>query len=227
MIDEGVIKFRSDWQRSAPLDLPQTALLNRWRRPLHAAGLIGHYDDLDIGYGNLSTRLSGSRQFIITGTQSGNRAELDASHFALVTDYDIGGNRVTSKGASEASSESLTHAMLYDLDPRIRAIVHVHDNDAWSRLAGKLPTTLDNVAYGTPDMAREFGRLYVESDFPERGVAVMAGHEGGMIAIGNSLKVACQRILAATSRAGEVGEQGGRPDHPSSFLTSTGSRRNR
>ena len=199
MIDEGVIKFRSEWQRSGPLDYPEIDLLVRCRRPLYAAGLIGHYDD--IGYGNLSVRLSGGRQFIISGTQTGELADLDARHFALVTDYDIADNRVTSTGASEASSESLTHAMLYELDPNTQAIVHVHDAAAWSALAGKLPTTRKDIAYGTPDMAREFNRLYSESTFPDCGVAVMAGHDAGMIAIGRNLEEASQRILAATAGA--------------------------
>ena len=201
MIDEGVIKFRSDWQRSGPLDHPEIDLLVRWRRPLYAAGLIGHYEDVDIGYGNLSIRLSGSRQFIISGTQTGNLAELDARHFALVTDYDIAGNRVTSTGASEASSESLTHAMLYEIDPHTQAVVHVHDANAWEALAGKLPTTGADVAYGTPDMALEFSRLYTESAFPDCGVAVMAGHDEGIIAIGRTLEEASERILAATAIA--------------------------
>ena len=202
VIDEGVIKFRSEWQPSGPLQNPEIELLVSWRRPLYAAGLIGHYDDVDIGYGNLSIRLSGSRQFIISGTQTGHLADLDARHFALVTDYDIAGNRVTSTGAAEASSESLTHAMLYELDRNTQAVVHVHNPDAWAALAGMLPTTRADVPYGTPDMAREFARLYAESAFPDCGVAVMAGHDAGMIAIGGNLEEASQRILAATSHTG-------------------------
>ena len=199
MIDEGVIKFRSEWRQSGPLKDPEIGELIRWRRPLHAAGLIGHYDDVDIGYGNLSIRLSGGRQFIISGTQTGKLPDLGARHFARVTDYDVAENRVTSTGASEASSESLTHAMLYELDPNTPAVVPVHDPVAWSALAGKLPTTREDVAYGTPAMAREFRRLYDESAFPECGVAVMAGHDAGLIAIGSSLQEASERILAATS----------------------------
>jgi ribulose-5-phosphate 4-epimerase/fuculose-1-phosphate aldolase len=208
VIDEGVIKFRSEWQRCGPLDYPEIDLLVRWRRPLYAAGLIGQYDEIEIGYGNLSIRLSGGRQFIISGTQTGHLADLDARHFALVTDYDIAGNRLTSTGASEASSESLTHAMLYELDRDTRAVVHVHAPEPWARLAGELPTTRADVAYGTPAMAREFSRLYAESAFPECGVAVMAGHDDGIISIGSSLEEACQRILATTSRAGNSREKG-------------------
>jgi ribulose-5-phosphate 4-epimerase/fuculose-1-phosphate aldolase len=206
MIDEGVIKFRSDWCQSGPLENPEIEELIRWRKPLHAAGLIGHYADVNIGYGNLSMRLAGSGQFIISGTQTGYLADLDASHFALITDYDIAENRLSSTGASEASSESLTHAMLYELDPATRAVVHVHDSSAWAALAGKLPTTSENVPYGTPGMALEFRRLWTETTFAGGGVAVMAGHDSGLVAIGNSLEEATRRILAATTPIGARGE---------------------
>jgi len=56
MIDEGYIKFRSRWQTTGPPDNPEIAGLIRWRKPLHTAGLIGHYADINIGYGNLSSR---------------------------------------------------------------------------------------------------------------------------------------------------------------------------
>lgn len=199
MIDEGVIKFRSEWQESGPLGNPEIDCLIQWRKPLLAAGLIGHYEDVDIGYGNLSMRIAGSNRFIISGTQTGHVTDVDARHFALVTDYDIADNRVCSTGAVEASSESLTHAMLYELDDSTQAIVHAHHHGAWTNLCGELPTTRNDIAYGTPDMALEFRRLYAETDFGESGVAVMAGHEGGLIAIGENLEKASKRMLAATS----------------------------
>ena len=49
-IDEGYIKFESDWIPGPAADSNLTALLDRWRRPLYEAGLIGHYDELGIGY---------------------------------------------------------------------------------------------------------------------------------------------------------------------------------
>ena len=44
MIDEGYIKFESHWHKTGPLPNREIALLNRWRRPLYDAGLIGHYE---------------------------------------------------------------------------------------------------------------------------------------------------------------------------------------
>lgn len=53
--------------------------------------------------------------------------------------------------------------------------------------------------YGTPEMAREFPRLYHETDFADSGVAVMAGHEEGIVAFGADTGQAAERILASTS----------------------------
>jgi ribulose-5-phosphate 4-epimerase/fuculose-1-phosphate aldolase len=200
MIDEGYIKFDSHWQKTEPLDNAEIESLNRWRQPLYDAGLIGHYAELGIGFGNLSVRTGKDGQFIISGSQTGHLPELDAQHYALVEEYDIEQNRVSSAGATEASSESMTHAAIYELDPDIGAIVHVHSEELWAALKGSAATTDAQVAFGTPEMAREFRRLWQESDFRETGIAIMAGHEGGLVSTGSNLREAAERILAIDAK---------------------------
>jgi len=195
MIDEGYIKFESRWKRSAALDLPQIADLIEWRAPLFAAGLIGYFQKSGIGYGNLSARGERQGQFVISGTQTGHLAALSNEHFSLVTRYDLAKNLVCSEGASEASSESMTHAILYELDPGIRAVVHIHSEALWLGFRDRVPTTDVQIAYGTPEMAGEFARLIAETDFLVTRVAVMAGHAGGLIGIGASVREAAERLL--------------------------------
>lgn len=194
-IDEGIIKFESDWTPGPAPDDATVRLLESWRRPLFDAGLIGYDEDLGVGFGNLSVR-HGVDAFVISGTQTGHLAETTADHYATVTAYDIGGNRVVSTGRSEASSESLTHAAIYELDEAINAVVHVHDRGLWDSLRGTLPTTSPDIGYGTPGMAREFGRLFRESDFANTGVAIMGGHDAGIISFGRTLGEAAERILS-------------------------------
>jgi len=196
MIDEGYVKFESRWKKTDSLECPQIKELIRWRAPLYSAGLIGHFADLDIGFGNLSARTGRHGLFVISGTQTGHLAELHNEHFSLVTDFDLGANIVHSRGAAEPSSESMTHAMLYELDPGIRAVVHIHSDALWLALKGRLPTTDETVAYGTPGMAKELARLSNETDFSETGIAVMAGHEGGLISTGTSVEEAAVRLLS-------------------------------
>ena len=84
MIDEGYIKFQSDWQPTDALTCPEIDDLIEWRRPLYSAGLIGHYVEINVGYGNISARIDRDSQFVISGTQTGHLPDLSKQHFALV-----------------------------------------------------------------------------------------------------------------------------------------------
>jgi len=196
MLDEGYIKYQSRWSEAPAPDPAAALLLDEWRKPLFEAGLVGHYEDIGIGFGNISIRSKEPRQFLITGTQTGHIAATTEQHYSLVTDYDIKRNEVHCSGPVQASSEAMTHAAIYELDPSIAAIVHVHSKALWDAHLDKLPTTSADVAYGTPEMAREFRRLYTDTIFGSEGIAVMGGHEEGLIAFGESLETAAEKILA-------------------------------
>jgi L-ribulose-5-phosphate 4-epimerase len=196
-IDEGYIKYQSFWTK-APVPAAAAAAteeLETWRRPLIAAGLIGHYEALGIGYGNISIRCGEPGQFLISGTQTGHVAKTDKTHYSLVTAYNTYANIVSSVGPVQASSEAMTHAAIYGLDINIDAIVHVHSRVLWQRSLNKLPTTSADVAYGTPQMANEFRRLYRDTAFRETGLAVMAGHEEGILSFGATLEDATNKVL--------------------------------
>ena len=193
--DEGYIKYRSHWSPGAAPDAKAARLLEAWRKPLFAAGLVGHYHELNIGFGNISTRSGKPGQFLITGTQTGHIEQTTAEHYSLVTSFDVDRNAVYCTGPVQASSEAMTHAALYALDPSIAGIVHVHSKPLWDQYLHVLPTSDSAVTYGTPEMAIELGRLYRESPFGADGIAVMGGHEDGLISIGESLEQATTRIL--------------------------------
>ena len=201
MTDEGRIKFNCEWTKGPPIENAGIAELNIWRRPLFDAALVGRYDDTGVGFGNMSMRSGSDVQFIITGTQTGYLADLTGAHYAEVTDYDIRHNRVTCHGPVKASSESLTHAAIYELDPTIQAIVHVHSDALWQEFRNKVPTTNSAVTYGTPGMAEEFRRLYRDTDFASSEIVVMGGHDGGLISIGHDIAQAAQRFLEIATTA--------------------------
>ena len=70
MIDEGYIKFQCHWEKATA---PQEDLseLVHWRNKLLQMGLIGHYPDINVGFGNISQKMEG-KQYIISGTQTGH-----------------------------------------------------------------------------------------------------------------------------------------------------------
>lgn len=197
-IDEGYTKYEVDWRPAPPLPADALQELNDCRNRLYDAGLVGYYEQHGVGYGNLSIRGPKPGSFIISGTQTGHIPRTDASHYSLVTGYDIDANRVSCEGPVQASSEALTHAAIYELDPAIRAIAHAHSGELWRKLRDRIPTTAPDVPYGTPEMAREFRRLYEETDFARSGIAVMAGHEEGLVAYGATIAEATDRLLTLT-----------------------------
>ena len=195
MIDEGYTKYRCDWRKAdAPAD-PGLGALNACRNRLYRAGLVGYYTEHGVGFGNLSLRIPGTARFLISGTQTGHIARTGPEHYSVVIDYDIDANKVVCEGPLQASSEALTHAAIYELDPGIGGIAHVHSAELWSRLINRIPTTSADVPYGTPEMAHEFHRLYRQTGLSETGVAVMAGHDEGIVAFGRDIEEATERVL--------------------------------
>lgn len=186
MRDEGVTKYACHLEDADPPPVSLIAGLMRCRDGLFTQGLIGVYPD-GIGYGNVSVRIHGTARFFITGTQTGHKPTLTNADFCEVIAYDIALNRVHCRGKIAASSESMTHAAVYEMDAAIGAVIHVHSRALWEHLKNQAPTTDPVVAYGTPAMAAEMRRLYEESALPQERLLIMAGHEEGLITFGATL----------------------------------------
>lgn len=193
MREEGYIKFNCQWIADEPPDQQFVQLLNPWRQQLYDAGLIGVYPN-GIGFGNVSARMK-SNTFIITGTSTGSIEHLCEQHYTQVTDYNIFNNSLTCQGPVKASSESLTHAIIYEVLPTVNAVVHVHNKAMWDKLIHDVPTTSVNVEYGTPEMALEIERLIRSGSLANDKILVMAGHEEGIITFGEDLEEAVNLVL--------------------------------
>ncbi len=194
MRSEGVIQFDCRWIR-APLALEiSIRSINFWRDRLRRRGFIGLYPN-GYGYGNLSLRLGRSKKFLITGSQTEGIAKLGRKHYTVVESYSIRQNRLTCRGPIRASSESLTHAMVYEAGPSACAVMHVHHRAMWKKLLNRLPTTSFKASYGTPYMAREVLRLFRQTDLPDRGIFVMGGHPDGLVVFGRDFPKALHVLV--------------------------------
>jgi len=193
--EDGVVKFRQDFNMKSPLDSNIIRELNGWRNTLYQFKLIGQDESKygGYGYGNVSQKLSqdyflkNKNKFLITGTQTGDLAELTESHYTTVLEYHPGKNLVIVEGPIKASSESMTHGTIYDLDRDIRFVFHAHSPEIWkSSKKLEIPITSEDVEYGTPEMAEEVDRLFRESKAKDKKIFSMGGHEDGIITFGNS-----------------------------------------
>jgi len=165
------------------------AELNRYRRKLLALGMIG-VDASGVGFGNLSIRNGATSRFYITGSATAGISELMPTDCAKVVAYDFARNWLQCEGSTVASSESLTHAAVYESDPTARAVIHCHDMKLWAALLEKAPTTPKRVEYGTPEMAYAVRRLFEATDVEKRKIFVMAAHDGGLVTFGKDLQEA-------------------------------------
>ncbi len=187
MID-GVIKYHvSHTQKSTPAfaAFPDVEAL---RSRLVALGLIGETPD-GIGYGNLSFRNQGERAFTITATQTGKQPKLQPAEYIHITDYNFDTFTVFSEGEFKPSSEALSHAMIYEANPEIQAVIHIHSKPLWQMMLDThtLATTAE---YGTADMVHEIANLYQSCDPFKHNAFVMKGHEDGIITFGKTIQQA-------------------------------------
>jgi L-ribulose-5-phosphate 4-epimerase len=165
------------------------AELNAYRRKLLDLHLIG-VDPKGIGFGNLSVREGATKEFYITGSATGGIHELTLADCAKVVACDFERNQIGYEGSAMPSSESLTHAAIYESEATAGAVVHCHDFKFWAAALNEAPTTSKAAEYGTPEMAYEIMQLFRRTNAQTRKIVVMAGHEGGILTFGRDLEEA-------------------------------------
>ena len=197
--DEGVIKFKLTLKRAPAPEMAQVIALEKWRALFFKLSLIGEYPIDRIGYGNLSCRLT-KRTFLITGSQTGHLAHLQAHHYTKVIDCDLRKGSVMAEGLIPPSSESLTHYGIYQDNPGIHFVFHVHHQKLWKLLQLENCDSIDeDVAYGTQEMAEAAKKILHGKT---SGIFVMKGHEDGIISYGETAEEAGKIILDAYRKLG-------------------------
>jgi len=191
-MDEGYIKFDCNWEEATIITENDVVDLCHWRKQLYDLKLIGIYPD-GIGFGNISQRKVDST-FIISGSATGGLKKLSPEHFSLVKNYNIDANSVQCKGLIRASSESMSHAAVYQTIPEVQFVFHIHSMELWERYLNVLPTTSLEATYGTPEMAYSIIDL-ISKEKKANGILVMGGHQEGLIASGRNGKEAMEEIL--------------------------------
>ena len=210
--NEGYIKFQCHWDNSQK---PQWCGIESFddfqacRSQLIKENWIGEYTSgpyQGIGFGNLSLRAQTSGfsiskppsvPFHITGSATGGFNNLELNHTPIVTEYHIDKNEVHCLGGTKASSETMSHATIYDTLPEVNAILHIHDKILWDKALEKkdLPSTHEEIPYGTPAMAHAIKetlpRAIQDTNLP---IIIMKGHEEGIIAYDISLLRAYQNL---------------------------------
>jgi ribulose-5-phosphate 4-epimerase/fuculose-1-phosphate aldolase len=190
---EGYIKFNCQLTEG-PSGLSEEDFfqLNNWRNKLFQLKLIGCYPD-NIGYGNISIR--SGKGFIITGSATGCKDLLSRDDYVRVDRYSIPNNEIHCTGRIKASAESLTHAAVYEADPEVGTVIHIHNLKLWEKFRDLMPTTSESAEYGTPEIAVAVKSICMNFLTRTDDAIIMGGHKEGIIAFGNDLEDAGNKIL--------------------------------
>jgi ribulose-5-phosphate 4-epimerase/fuculose-1-phosphate aldolase len=183
------VKFTCERATAEIAPFSQLVELNACRQKLLEVQLIG-VDSNGVGFGNVSVRDGATNNFYITGSATSGLATLRRMDCARVVAYDFERNWLQYEGTAIPSSESLTHAAIYESDPMAGAVIHCHDSKFWAAFLNQAPATSKEAEYGTPEMAYEIIRLFEVGDVQRRKIFIMAGHEGGIVAFGRDLEEA-------------------------------------
>lgn len=184
MMDEGYIKYTFDWNKKT-ITIPTEVLseVNYYRAKLRAYKMIGKIPD-GPGFGNISVRSTGDT-FFISGSDTGGLEFLEPEQMALVTQCNYQQNKMVFEGQIAASSESMSHAAIYQQNKSVRAVIHVHQSKLWNHYLNALPTTEEKAAYGTPALAEAIAQKVCKT--PRNKLLVLGGHEDGIICYGSNL----------------------------------------
>jgi ribulose-5-phosphate 4-epimerase/fuculose-1-phosphate aldolase len=196
MTGEGYVKYAAQHTNAPAIEVPHWAELNEARTKLHKLGLVG-ITSAGIGFGNLSVRYQGD-EFLISGTATGAAEALTPAQYCLVRSFDIGKNQVVSTGPVPASSESMTHGVIYRSCPGANCVIHIHSRPIFDgMLRDKCPASPESAAYGTPEIAFAIGKCAAELGGNEgngcegsgcQGSIVLAGHDEGVISYGPTVE---------------------------------------
>ncbi len=177
---EGVIRFSYECvgrRRHYPDHEKRLISLRNWLRALRLIGQEG-----GVGYGNVSIRTPAGT-FLITASQTGHREDISSGELVEIIHYDFLESFVRCAGAGPPSSETLTHAAVYDASPRAGCVAHVHSAELWKRMYGRVPTTSPDALYGTPQLALGIRDIVSSSNgLPE--ILVLGGHRDGLLLVG-------------------------------------------
>lgn len=196
---EGVIKFNLTFHEETLTGI-DVDVLSGWRGVMKSLGMLGEEPDRYGGYGFGNVSLRVPEGFLVSGTQTGRLDEVGLGDYAFCESWNLAQNEVIARGAVKPSSESLSHAAVYDARSEANCALHAHCPDIWKFAAAlDIPVTSPDVPYGTPEMAEEVRRVISDLDMP--GLFVMGGHEDGVFSFGRTADEAGLLLVNALAEA--------------------------
>ncbi|MBN1971781.1 MAG: class II aldolase/adducin family protein [Candidatus Delongbacteria bacterium] len=180
---EGVIKFDFRNISNDVYDNDLVRELIDLRNQLNKLSLVAAYDD-GLGYGNVSFRENDC--FYITASQTGHLNSLEPENIVKILKTDPIDMLIEYSGNSKPSSESVSHYMIYNSNPKIDLIVHFHNFELWEKLSHDKTIISVTGEYGSKELAENLSKAVMAKN---SGVIYMKDHEEGVIIFGSKSDV--------------------------------------
>ncbi len=186
---EGTIKFA--YELLTPTDPIAGDEIARplfaWRTLFRRLGILGQHPERyeGFGFGNLSARdPDRTTEFVISASQTSGFEDFDTSHLVRITNCNLDRFWADALGTYPPSSETITHAMVYAADPKVKWVFHCHCPEIWKLTDDlTLPHTPLDVAYGSTNMVLAVSKL-LATHHSRPIVFTTMGHEDGIFACG-------------------------------------------
>ncbi len=191
---EGYTKFICNFTHTDCIKTNEIEELSFYRTKLFDIGLIGSFGN-NISYGNISRRTN-KNEFIISGTNTGKPKITNKEHYSKVTGWNISKNQIVCEGLIPASSETLSHAAIYEKLDNMNAVIHIHNKILWEKYFNVLPTTSEKASYGTVELALEIRKILADETVLKKGIIILGGHRDGILLFGQSLKEAYNNLIS-------------------------------
>lgn len=208
-------RFKTEIERETLVKHPNIPKLIKFGRKLEELELTPqHPRDRGGGsYGNISFRDTSFRDgktFVITAALS-HLGKLEEHNFVRVLKCDLDKKEVHIEGLHDPSGEVMVHHEIYEKRPDVKAVVHIHDpvlekiineasKDEEFQKAVPLVFTKEHKKEGTPELAKEVGKVLTEKKngkYPD--LIYMKNH--GPLFLGKSLDEAMAKALQVHKHA--------------------------
>ena len=138
--------------------------------------------------GNISARHN--QGFIIT-TSGSNLGSIERAEIVYVRKCVIEDGTVAYMGPNLPSSETFMHSMIFQSNPTVQSVVHVHDPETMDQATKEIEATEKEVPYGTLELARMACNSFSKAE----NIIVLKNH--GYVAVGRDINEAVDLVISA------------------------------
>lgn len=188
------LKFKYNLKFSPPLLEENYISLEKWRIIFYRMGMIGKNKTTAVSYGDLAKRiLVGENEFIITGLDTGEFANLDGTQYTRVTKCDLRKKTIEGIGPIAPSKDTHIHFLLFKSCPQINFIFHIVHEPLFEHVI----KNENNILVDPFNRDFEAAEISIANTIQDRSSGILALKElpNNLISFGPSAEIAGKLIL--------------------------------